>query len=67
MKRSAINQKIKEAIIFFEEMNFKLPPWGYWTIEQWKEHKENCNEIFKNGRYHQQGRRKPDDTALSFK
>lgn len=49
MKRSVINAKIKEALLFFEEMNFKLPPWGYWAPEQWKEHKASCDEIFSNG------------------
>jgi len=49
MKRSVINAKIKEALLFFEEMKFILPPWGYWTPEQWKQRKENCEEIFNNG------------------
>jgi D-lyxose ketol-isomerase len=49
MKRSKINQKIDEAILFFEEMKFKLPPWGYWSLCQWKEHKNYCMEIFTNG------------------
>lgn len=49
MKRSVINAKIKEALLFFEEMNFKLPPWGYWAPEQWKEYKASCDEIFSNG------------------
>lgn len=49
MKRSTINQKINEAILFFEEMKFKLPPWGYWSVPQWKQHKEYSDEIFTNG------------------
>jgi len=49
MKRSEINQKIREAIQFFEQMNFKLPPWGYWSVDEWKRNKELCTEIFENG------------------
>jgi D-lyxose ketol-isomerase len=49
MKRSEINEKIKGAKRFFDEMNFKLPPWGYWSVEEWKHNKEHCKEIFENG------------------
>lgn len=49
MKRSEINQKIKEALVFFEARKFKLPPWGYWEPDQWKEYKAQCDEIFRNG------------------
>ncbi len=49
MKRSEINQKITEAIEFFQIMNFRLPPWGYWSPDDWNLHKENCSEIFQNG------------------
>ncbi len=48
MKRSEINQLIREALQFFEEMNFKLPPWGYWSPEDWKQNSENCKEIIHN-------------------
>lgn len=48
MKRSEINRLIKEATDFFGEMNFKLPPWAYWTPEQWSHNKENCEEIIEN-------------------
>ncbi len=48
MKRSEINQHIEEAIHFFESQNFKLPPWAYWTLEQWKEHVGNHDEIIEN-------------------
>lgn len=49
MKRSEINQKINEAIVFFNKMNFRLPPWGLWSLEDWNLHQGNCNEIFQNG------------------
>lgn len=48
MRRSEINLLIKEALVFFEEMNFKLPPWAYWSTETWKENRDFCEEIFKN-------------------
>ncbi len=48
MKRSEINQLIMEALQFFEEMKFKLPPWGYWSPEDWKSNSENCEEIIEN-------------------
>ncbi len=48
MKRSEINQKIEEALNFFQEMNFKLPPWGYWSPDTWKQNKEQYIEIFEN-------------------
>ena len=48
MKRSQINSLIEDALTFFEGMNFKLPPWGYWTLEDWKNCGEECREIFTN-------------------
>ncbi len=48
MKRSEINTKIREALEFFDNMNFKLPPWGYWRHDDWKRNGDNCDEIFKN-------------------
>lgn len=46
MKRSEINQKIREALEFFELMNFRLPPWGYWSPAQWEQNKGACQDIF---------------------
>ncbi len=48
MKRSEINQLIRDSIDFFNEMNFKLPPWAYWTPEEWKGKYNTCNEIVDN-------------------
>ena len=48
MKRSEINGLIKESIEFFNQMNFKLPPWAYWTPEEWKGKGESCREIVDN-------------------
>ncbi len=48
MKRSEINKLIREALEFFDSKNFKLPPWGYWTHDDWKKNQENKDEIFRN-------------------
>jgi D-lyxose ketol-isomerase len=48
MKRSDINGLIADALAFFDEMNFKLPPWGYWSPEDWKNRGDECMEIFHN-------------------
>lgn len=48
MKRSEINQRILSSIDFFNEMNFKLPPWAYWSPEDWKGKYDSCSEIVDN-------------------
>ncbi len=48
MKRSEINQLIESSIEFFEQMNFKLPPWAFWKPEDWKGKYETCSEITDN-------------------
>jgi hypothetical protein len=48
MKRSEINALIKDALVFFDEKQFRLPPWARWSIEEWKENKEQCTEIRQN-------------------
>jgi len=48
MNRSEINRLIREALRFFDRMNFRLPPWGTWPPESWIEHKDICREIFEN-------------------
>ena len=48
MKRSEINQLIKNSIEFFNEMKFSLPPWAFWTPEEWKGKYETCSEIVEN-------------------
>jgi D-lyxose ketol-isomerase len=46
MKRSEINAIIAKSIAFFEQMNFKLPLWGYYRLSDWRKSKNNCREIF---------------------
>lgn len=48
MKRSELNQIIQEAISFIEGMNFKLPPFAYWTPEQWSTKGKEYSEIKDN-------------------
>ena len=48
MKRSEINQLIRDSIAFFDEMKFRLPPWAYWKPEEWKGRKDTCSEIVDN-------------------
>ena len=48
MKRTEINVLIREALIFFDEMNFKLPPWGYWKLEDWEQNRRNSQNVIEN-------------------
>jgi D-lyxose ketol-isomerase len=48
MKRSEINRLIQSSIEFFDQMNFKLPPWATWKPEDWKGKYETCSEIADN-------------------
>ena len=48
MKRSRINQIIRETEDFLSENGFVLPPFLRWTPEQWQEKGEECAEIRDN-------------------
>jgi D-lyxose ketol-isomerase len=48
MKRSEINQILKDSISFMAEKQFILPPWAYWSVVEWKKYKGNANEIIEN-------------------
>jgi D-lyxose ketol-isomerase len=48
MKRSEINQLIKSSVDFFDQMNFKLPPWAYFKPNDWLPKIQDCMEIFNN-------------------
>jgi len=48
MKRSELNAIIEEAIVFLDRQNFKLPPFGYWTMEEWVSLNEEYREIRDN-------------------
>ena len=45
MKRSEIDKLIDEAIVFLEEQNFKLPAWGYFTRDDWCEHRATLARV----------------------
>jgi D-lyxose ketol-isomerase len=45
VKRSEINRAIAQAISFLEARQFLLPPWAYWSPQQWREHASVVDEI----------------------
>ena len=45
MKRSDINGIIDEAMGFFRSMHFFLPPFAFYTIDDWHLKKDLCQEI----------------------
>jgi D-lyxose ketol-isomerase len=48
MKRSAINNHIRDAKDFIARMQFALPPFAYWTPEEWKTRGPEYDEIRNN-------------------
>lgn len=48
MKRSELNKILQAAVQFLDCMNFKLPPFAYWSPKDWKEKGEEYNEIRDN-------------------
>lgn len=48
MKRSEINQLMRDAIEFIDLMNFKLPRFAYWTEDDWKTKGSEYDEIRKS-------------------
>lgn len=48
MKRSEINQILRNAKTFMAEKQFILPPWAYWSVEDWKNNREYTSEIIEN-------------------
>lgn len=48
MKRSEINAILKETIAFLNEMNFKLPPFAFFTPDEWKSKGHEYDEIREN-------------------
>lgn len=48
MKRSEVNQILRDAEQFLKEKNFLLPPWAYWSVDQWKNNLESTKEIVDN-------------------
>jgi D-lyxose ketol-isomerase len=67
MKRSTINQAIETAKQAFAAVGFSLPPFAFWTCEDWKGKGPECDEIrlcmlgwdvtdFGQGRFNELGR-----------
>ncbi|NLO74493.1 MAG: D-lyxose/D-mannose family sugar isomerase, partial [candidate division WS1 bacterium] len=48
MKRSEINQIIREGLEFCQEMKFCLPPFALWTPEDWTTRGHEYDEIRDN-------------------
>ena len=48
MKRSEVNQIIKGANAFMSEKQFFLPPWAYWSLDDWKNNKQDAQELIVN-------------------
>lgn len=45
MKRSAINSAIRRAMRLLDANNIKLPAFGYWELDEWKENKDRLDAI----------------------
>ena len=45
MKRSEINALIDDALKLLHAHQVRLPPFAYWTPEEWKSKGEECDEI----------------------
>lgn len=48
MKRSTINAILRAADAFIRECGFHLPPFAYWTPEEWRARGPECAEIATN-------------------
>ena len=48
MKRSEINKIMKDAVEFLNEMNFKLPPFAFWSPDEWATKGHDYDEIRDN-------------------
>ena len=66
MTRSEINMIITRAKAFMDEKQFRLPPWAYWSLEEWKANKSDAAEVidhmlgwditdFGSGDFHRRG------------
>ena len=45
MKRSEINQSIQMVVDFLDELKFRLPPFAFWSPEEWAAKKGEIDEI----------------------
>jgi len=49
MKRSKINERIRDAIAFFESHRFVLPRFANWTPEEWRRRRGEIGELIDRG------------------
>lgn len=49
MKRSEINEYMRDALDFFSRNHFYLPPFAYWTPEDWATKGPEVENIVRNG------------------
>ena len=45
MKRSDINAAIRRALLMLEKNNLRLPPFGYWTPEEWRRQADETGDL----------------------
>jgi D-lyxose ketol-isomerase len=45
MKRSTVNQLIDDAIALLHEHQIRLPPFAYWSTQEWTQKGPECDEI----------------------
>lgn len=48
MKRAEINKIMREAVDFINEMKFRLPPFAFWSPEEWATKGHDYDEIRDN-------------------
>lgn len=48
MKRSEINNILRSTVEFLDKMNYKLPPFAFWSPEEWKTKGSEYDEIRDN-------------------
>lgn len=45
MKRSEINTIIEDVKLFCKQQNFHLPPFAFWTVQDWQDKGSECDEV----------------------
>lgn len=49
MKRSEINRTLDAAVAFLEERRFHLPPFAFWSVDEWRRRGEGARELVERG------------------
>lgn len=45
MKRSEINDIMRDVDAFLHRLQFHLPPWAYWSVDEWRAKRGDVQEI----------------------